>query len=105
MSRQPWIVIAFAGLAACGSPPSAGETPSGLDDHHIPASRIPGPPHATWSPPAHSAPPNPIANRQPMHNPGGVNGDRPARTAPRLESATTARELKTLDVPPASTRH
>jgi hypothetical protein len=49
--------------------------------HHVPAWQLrPPPPSAgdpTPSPPAE--PPNPATHRPPDDNPGGVNGDRPAR--------------------------
>lgn len=34
-------------------------------------------------------PPNPIVHRPPLHNPGGVDGDRPTRPIPGLQEAST----------------
>lgn len=41
-------------------------------------------PSAPLPPPAHE-PPNPATHRPSMDNPGGINGDRPERTAPGVE--------------------
>jgi hypothetical protein len=45
----------------------------------------PAPDPRTPLPPAPVEPPSPIAHRPPMHNPGGVNGDRGARPVPGID--------------------
>lgn len=51
---------------------------------HIPAWQVnpppPPPPSPPWPPPRE--PPDPQIHRPPMHNPGGVDGDRPPRPVP-----------------------
>jgi hypothetical protein len=101
-----WVVLVLAGFAACSSSaPSqddgTGERAATLDEHHIPASQIAVPPPVVWIPRPVVEPANPIAHLQPMHNPGGVNGDRAPRQVLGLEHAAPAPQLRTQDVMPA----
>ena len=64
----------------------AENTPT-LDEHHLPARRVPTPAPVAWLPPTPRDSANPITNVPPMDNPGGVNGDRPAREVPGLHAA------------------
>ena len=66
-----------------------GNTPV-VDDHHIPAWKVPTPRPVAWTHPAVSQPANPITRSPPMNNPGGVNGDRPPREVPGFERVAAA---------------
>jgi hypothetical protein len=53
---------------------------------HIPAWQVKPPrPDPTPPPPPPVPPPDPATHRPPMHNPGGVDGDRPPRPVPGLQ--------------------
>ncbi len=78
------------------SPGVAAETPpwratpgntSALPAGTVPAWRVKPPPpdRSTPLPPAPVEPPNPAEHRPPVHNPGGVNRDRPERRVPGRE--------------------
>jgi hypothetical protein len=81
------------------TPPNAPE----VDEHFIPARKVSVPTAVAWSPRPVVEPVNPIAQPRLLDNPGGVNGDRPARSVLGLAGATPARELKTLDIMPQET--
>lgn len=53
----------------------------------VPVWRVdpPRPDPSTPLPPTPVEPPNPALHRAPLHNPGGVNRDRPERSVPGLE--------------------
>jgi len=117
--RKPWIivlagavavaVVAYTGLRGrspdhSSSVDKAGAASSKLmpwqatpentpqvDDHHIPAWKVPTPGPVAWTPPPVIEPPNPVETRPPSQNPGGVNGDRPPRKVLGLENAAAAR--------------
>jgi hypothetical protein len=57
------------------------ESTSALPAGTVPAWRVnpPPPDPSPPLPPAPIEPPNPAKHRPPLHNPGGVDGDRPAR--------------------------
>src|SRR5262249_28396374 len=83
LRRTWWGPLVLAGYAACSGPaPSPDEstatTPAPeLDRHQTPAAQVAVPPAVTWTPRAVVEPANPIDHRPAMHNPGGVDGDRP----------------------------
>ena len=60
---------------------------SALPAGTVPAWQVhpPAPDPSPPLPPAPVEPPNPAQHRPPMHNPGGVDRDRPARPVPGLE--------------------
>jgi hypothetical protein len=60
------------------TPENTGALPAGT----VPAWQVhpPRPDPSAPLPPAPVEPPNPAEHRPPIHNPGGVNGDRPERT-------------------------
>jgi hypothetical protein len=64
------------------------ENTPAVDEHHIPAWKVPTPRPTAWNPRPPSPPPDPIGNRPPTENPGGVNGARPPRERPELMGAT-----------------
>jgi hypothetical protein len=52
---------------------------------HVPAWQVkPPPPEPVPAPAAPVEPPDPATYRPPLHNPGGVDGDRPPRQVPGL---------------------
>jgi outer membrane biosynthesis protein TonB len=52
---------------------------------HIPAWQVKSPRPEVTPPPTPVPPPDPASHRPPMHNPGGVDGDRPPRPVPGLQ--------------------
>jgi len=104
-NRNPWILLLLSGFAACSSaaPSSPDEPPeqaTALEEHHIPAAQVSVPPGVAWTPRPVVEPANPIAQTRAMHNPGGVNGDRPPRPVPGLDNAAQPAQLTAQDVTP-----
>ncbi len=86
VSAQPQVVTR-AGQPAEGPPWHA---PPGdaraLPPGTVPVEQIkPPPPDPSAPPPAPREPKNPATHRPPVHNPGGVDGDRPSRKVPGVE--------------------
>jgi hypothetical protein len=102
MTKQVWIALALALVAACSShsAPAPDQAPPRSDVYGVPAAQVSVPPRDVWTARPPAEPPNPILHREPLHNPGGFNGDRPHRHAAGLgDEATPAHRLVTLDVP------
>jgi hypothetical protein len=75
-------------LPGTAAPVKEGSTRSS-SPHYVPASRLQPPgadPHPVL-PPTPQEPPDPVTHQPPMHNPGGVDGDRPPRAVPGIDSA------------------
>jgi hypothetical protein len=88
------VVLFIAGLLA-----AEGACGKQSDEGALAVSQLP----PTQPTPQVIEPPNPFAHSPPLHNPGGVNGDRPARAVLGLTGATPATELRTLDIMPEET--
>jgi hypothetical protein len=58
-----------------------------IERGYVPASMLAPAPTglAPVPPPANEEPPDPASTRLPTHNPGGVDGDRPARPVPGIQ--------------------
>lgn len=69
------------------APWQAAAPPEAMLPGTVPVSQIdpPRPDPTVPMPPAVVEPPNPALHRPPMDNPGGVDGDRPARAVPALD--------------------
>jgi hypothetical protein len=96
-----WGALALAGVAACSSsaPSPPEQAPAPPDPHYVPAAQVAVPPTVAWTPRPVVEPANPILHAAQLHNPGVVNGDRPARPAAGPDAAP-ARPLVTQDVMP-----
>jgi hypothetical protein len=78
-----------AGSLADETPPwkaTPNNTPA-LPEGTVPTWEVDPPPPDPSAPlpPDPVDPPNPAEHRPPLHNPGGVNGDRPPRLVPGLD--------------------
>lgn len=62
-----------------------------LPPHHVPASAIRRPPTPSMPVPVPRPPAEPSRHRPPLHNPGGVNGDRPERASPGNPEVSSGR--------------
>jgi hypothetical protein len=82
-------------LQGVQSPSAAGPTKVGssrsTSPHYVPASQLqpPGPDLHPVPPPTPQVPLDPRTRQPPMHNPGGVEGDRPPRAIPGLEGSVS----------------
>src|SRR5262249_11371956 len=80
-ASQSVTAIAASAAAPSGLMPwqATRENAPQIDEHHIPAWKVPTTPPVAWTPPPVVEPPDPLAHPPPLQNPGGVNGDRPPR--------------------------
>ena len=92
-----WVVATWL-LACSGSEPKSEPTAPPLDEHYIPASQVAMPGRVVAKPPPVVPPSIEMLRKPPRHNPGGVNGDRPARPVIGIVAGAPHGELKTLGV-------